>query len=539
MTSSIQDLSAQIAELTRALAEKDRTIAELSEQLQRATKEHTNSSSESVLSDQLRFIKTLFDTIPNPVFYKNTEGIYLGCNSSFANLILGIEPDQIIGCSLYDLPEQIPKKLADIYRKQDLALFANPGLQVYETKVKCSDGEIREFIFYKTTYHDTKGEVAGLLGLMLDVTEKNAIQLALKESEEKYRSMMESMTDAVYICSPDNQITYMNPRMIEQIGYDATGGFCYKTIHNLDEPCPWCSFSEICTGAQTETEIKSPRDGKTYLIRNSPIFHQDGSVSKMTIYHDITHRRQMERDLLQARKLEATGVFAGGIAHDYNNLLFIILGNLLLLEQHLPPASPGFSCLEAAEEAAQKSAQLTKRLLVFTHGEPLSLEKVSLAEIFQKILARYNPKKEYPIELSYDQGLPDLWVDTGLLVIALTNIIDNAIDAMPAGGTIQISAYPEMVEEPGVISENSPQNTRKIANIRIDISDKGPGIREDILPQIFDPYVSTKARGTDKGMGFGLATSYSIIKKHNGNLFAHSQLEHGATFTILLPIGTT
>ena len=314
-------------------------IKDLEQQLLRISKEKQHQTPESLsqltceLQDRLTFIQTLFDTIPNPVFYKNVKGIYLGCNRSFTDLILGITPEELIGCSLYDLPDVIPKNLADIYHKQDQKLFNNPGTQIYETRVYCSDSIERDFIFYKASYLDHGGKVAGLVGLMLDITDRKKIQKTLEESEEKYRSMMESMTDAVYICGPDLTINYMNPKMIEQVGHDATGFLCHKVLYNLQAPCPWCVFPRVKNNEKVDQEVQNPKNGSTYIVTSSPIHNPDGSISKMTIYHDITNRKRMEDELFLAKKIEATGVFVGGIAHDYNNLLLTIIGNLLMARQ--------------------------------------------------------------------------------------------------------------------------------------------------------------------------------------------------------------
>ncbi|BHH84819.1 PAS domain-containing sensor histidine kinase [Desulforhopalus sp. 52FAK] len=517
-------------------------INELEQQLQQTRKdkqfETTDSHSQitSELQDRLTFIQTLFDTIPNPVFYKNTKGIYLGCNQSFADLILGISPQELIGSSLYDLPDAIPKKLADIYYQQDQKLFNSPGIQVYETKVQCTDKILRDFIFYKSTYVDHEGEVAGLLGLMLDITDRKNIQKNLEESEEKYRSMMESMTDAVYICSPDLTIEYMNPKMVEQIGYDATGRLCHETLHNLEVRCPWCAFPRVNNGETLEQEVQSKHDGRTYLVTNSPIHHLDGSVSKMTIYRDISNRKQMETELLLAKKIESTGIFAGGIAHDYNNLLLTILGNLLMLKQStaLPPDSHASSLIVEAEDAVKTASQLTKRLLAFTHGEALTFEKKSINSCIEKVLERFPTGKKFPVEITFQPNLKPVYIDEGLFTIVVRSIVDNAKESMAHGGPITITV--SNID----IGETSPLYGKRLIEkvgdyIEINIKDKGEGIAKEVLAKVFDPYFSTKKRGAQKGLGLGLTTSYSITRKHSGHIIIDQEEGFSTVVTIYLP----
>jgi PAS domain S-box-containing protein len=527
-----QELLDRIARLERQLQERtDGGIARSADRSEGS--DDTAADRNHDLADRLRFIETLFDTIPNPVFYKNSAGVYLGCNQSFADLILGVPQDRIIGRSLYDLPDLIPKKLADIYHEKDLALLNNPGHQVYETKVKCADGQYRDFVFSKATYPDHRGRVAGIVGLMVDVTEQNRIKSQLKESEEKYRSMMESMTDAVYICSPDFHISYMNPKMIERVGYDASGLQCHKVLHSLESPCPWCTFAKVTMGEQTEVEVVSPKDGKTYMVTNSPIFHEDGSISKMTIYRDITQRKRLEKELLVARKIEATGVFAGGIAHDYNNLLFIILGNILMSKRALDENSEVISLLETAEKAARKAAKLTRRLLAFTHGDALSLKDHPVGDLIEDALKSLESTARYPVELRLADDLRTVHVDGGLISIALHNILQNAREAMKDGGPIIITATNILPDDRSGADKTLPDNHGNC--VCIAVSDRGTGIDKDILPQIFDPYFSTKQRDAKKGLGLGLSTAYSIIHKHSGVIRVDSAKDAGTTVSIYLP----
>ncbi len=536
-----KELQARILELEKQLAEK------------RSAEKHSGPSSAPAsrgrvldenhvrtrkeLIDQLRFVETLFNTVPNPVFYKNRHGVYLGCNASFSEQILGIPPERIIGRTLYDLPEVIPKTMADVYHRQDQDLLHNPGTQFYETKVRCADGVFRDFLFYKATYNSSSGEVAGLVGLMLDVTERKRIQLELWESKEKYRSMMESMSDAVYICAPDNRISYMNPKMIEQIGFDATGKKCHEALHNLEQPCAWCTFARVREGEITEIEVTSPRDRRVYIVTNSPVYHQDGTISKMTIYRDITRRKRIEEELLTARKLEATGLFAGGIVHDYNNLLLIILGNLLMLKKGIDVSSELYSLLQSAEEAAQKTAKLTRRLLVFTHGESLSLEKHDIKTVLEDVVCGLDQQTQCSVDLRVLCGALPVRLDASLFTIVMNNVITNAKEAMVAGGNIDI-AVTEVVLEKESAEVQGGVVEKPGRYVRIAVKDTGTGIPEEILPRIFDPYFSTRQRGAKKGLGLGLSISYSIMKKHEGALILDSKEGFGTTVSILLPVAS-
>ena len=164
---------------------------------------------------------------------------------------------------------------------------------------------------------------------------------AQRESEEKYRSMMETMDDAAYICSPDRRIEYMNSAMIRKLGYDATGESCHEAINNLGEPCRWCPMDRVQKNESAKTEIQSPKDGRFYQVSSSPMLHRNGTISKMTIYTDITQMKAAEEKLRQSQKLESLGTLAGGIAHDFNNILFSYHGIFGNFNLEITPWKPG------------------------------------------------------------------------------------------------------------------------------------------------------------------------------------------------------
>jgi PAS domain S-box-containing protein len=164
-----------------------------------------------------------------------------------------------------------------------------------ETYLLAKDGRIIEGVGVGFLV-DMEGQTC-LLGCFRDVTEKRRAERDLRESEEKYRSMMEAMDDPVYICSQDFLVTYMNPAMIRRIGRETLRGPCFKAIENLDERCPWCVHEKVQRGEHVKIEIWSPKDGLHYHVSHSPIFHIDGSISKMTIYRDITQEKLAQRAL--------------------------------------------------------------------------------------------------------------------------------------------------------------------------------------------------------------------------------------------------
>jgi CheY-like chemotaxis protein len=235
----------------------------------------------------------------------------------------------------------------------------------------------------------------------------------------------------------------------------------------------------------------------------------------------------MEAELQKAKKLESVGLLAGGIAHDFNNLLSVILGNVELARDYMHTGNNG-KYLEAAIQACFKGKDLTSRLITFSKGGT-PLKKIgNLSELI---------RESYRFAISGSNvncicDIPDdLWMtefDEYQMRHALSNIIVNAVESMPEGGVIRIAAENIMTD-----SDNPKQKKEKY--IRLTVQDHGVGIPEQNLPLIFDPYFSTKERGTEKGMGLGLSIAYSIVSKHNGYIFAESEPGKGTSIVIRLP----
>lgn len=256
------------------------------------------------------------------------------------------------------------------------------------------------------------------------------------------------------------------------------------------------------------------------------IIEFEGKHSILGIIADITERKITEADLLQTSKLESVGILAGGIAHDFNNILTVISGNISLAKMIVVEDTNDLTeVLTEVEKAAFQARDLTQQLLTFSKGGAPIKETASIQELLREsasfVLRGSNVNCNYTIA-------DDLWpvnIDKGQINQVINNLIINADQAMPEGGTIQLSAY-------NIHSGNDHLPSLKAAHyIKISIKDNGIGIDSQYLSKIFDPYFTTKA----KGHGLGLATCYSIIKKHDGDITVSSKLGNGTTVNIYLP----
>ncbi|MCZ6581047.1 MAG: response regulator [Nitrospirae bacterium] len=264
----------------------------------------------------------------------------------------------------------------------------------------------------------------------------------------------------------------------------------------------------------------------------SPICHQNGTVlGVVVVIRDMSERIKIEHELQKASKLESIGTLAGGIAHDFNNLLMSILGNISLAKLSLSPETLAFSQLLEAEKASLLAKGLTHQLLTFAKGGHPVKKPVRLVPILENATQLILREGKIQSEYRFPNDLWDLYADESQLHQAFHNLILNAQQAMPQGGTLEIEA--ENLH-PAELPKNAGLYFEDKAYVRIRIKDSGHGISNEHLVRIFDPYFTTKRQGS----GLGLATTYSIITSHNGQMEVTSTVEKGTVFTIYLPAAT-
>ena len=378
-------------------------------------------------------------------------------------------------------------------------------------------------------------KVTAIQIVLRDITERKQAEVALQESEEKYRSMMESMKNASYICSSELKIEYINPAMIDRIGKDATGELCYKAIYDRDGKCSWCVLDQINKGEKVDYEVVDPKDNHYYSVANSPIFHVDGNISKLTIFHDITEIKNIEAQLQQSRKMESIGTLTGGIAHDFNNLLFMISGNTEIALDDTPDWNPVHQNLQEIKTASLKAAGIVKQLLHFSRKTDQQLKPIGAVTVIKDSIKFL--RSTIPSNIKIQTQFPDteipILADSIQINQIMMNICINASHAMEeTGGTLKINIETSSLDKEAV--NNYPDLTIADNYLKVTLSDTGPGIPSETINRIFDPYFTTKKFG--KGSGMGLTVVQGIVKNHNGAITVNSEVGKGVAFTILFPV---
>ncbi len=372
-----------------------------------------------------------------------------------------------------------------------------------------------------------------LVTIYEDTTARMKTEKALEESEKKYRSMMEALDELVYICSPDFTIEYMNPSMIRWAGYDAIGEACHKTLHGFDTQCPWCVHGQVMDGVSKTIEVVSPRDKKTYLVSNSPIFHTSGKISKLTIFRDITEIKSMRQRLQQAQKMEAIGNLAGGIAHDFNNILFPIVGMSELLLDDLPPGSIEYENAKEIYRAGMRGGELVNQILTFSRQSEQRRVPVKVQQIIKEVLKLIRSTIPTSISIS-DFFQPDcgsIMANPTRIHQICVNLITNAYHAVEKkNGKIDVQVTEATLSQGELANSNLPAG----GYVKLSVSDDGYGIPADLIEKIFDPYFTTKAPG--KGTGLGLSVVYGAVKEHGGDIQVSSRIGHGTIFNVYFPL---
>ncbi|MDY6857107.1 MAG: ATP-binding protein [Thermodesulfobacteriota bacterium] len=350
--------------------------------------------------------------------------------------------------------------------------------------------------------------------------------------EKNYRSMMEAMSDSVYICSSDFRVAYMNPSMIKMIGRDATGELCHKVLFHNDEPCPWCFQSEVQQGERAETEIFMLKGKRSYNVIQSPILQEDGSVSLMAVYRDITMTKQLQHQLIRSERLSATGQLAATIAHEINSPLQGITSLLNAIKRTYNEDERLLEYLSLVKSGFISIRDTVKKLLDLNRPGNENKQLINVNMVIEntvELLKSHLNKNRVKIILNLSSGIPNITASPQQLGQVFMNLINNAIEAM-TGNSKSTNAWKTTEKTGGRITINSKLRKN---NITIEVADTGPGIAKEDIEYIFDPFYTSKK---EMGMGIGLSLCHGIIEDHNGSITAKNSPLGGAIITITLPI---
>lgn len=363
-------------------------------------------------------------------------------------------------------------------------------------------------------------------------------QKKLADSEARYRSLVENINDVIFSLDVEGIITYISPVMHSLSGFspEQVIGQSFKTfIHPEDLATLISIFEQTLAGKVEPHEFRLLEKTGTfrYVRSSSRPLMEDGEVIGLSgSLSDISEHKKLEEQLRQSQKMESIGRLAGGVAHDFNNMLSVILGGTELLRRKISPDDPAFKYLDQIAKAADRSREITRQLLAFSRKEIVSPKPVNLNSLIiesEKMLARLINED---IKLTF-RPATNLWtvmIDPSQIDQILMNLAVNARDAMPDGGSLTIETANIHVDESYC---QHCLDARSGSYVQLTISDTGIGMSKETREQIFEPFFTTKAVG--QGTGLGLATVYGIVTQNNGFICVYSEPEQGSAFKIYLP----
>ena len=360
----------------------------------------------------------------------------------------------------------------------------------------------------------------------------------LRESEERFRTMFESAPTATMLLGIDGSIMAVNRSLEALLGYseeELRGRPVEAHVHEDDRENGAHLYTELVRGERDSYRREAhfvTKDGRTVVTHLAAALVRDADEKPHYVIgmaEDVTEQKQLEDQLRQSQKLEAIGRLAGGVAHDFNNMLTVIGGYTAFALEHTDDGSPLRSDLDEITKATERAAQLTRQLLAFSRKQVLKPELLDLNEIVVELESMLRPMigEDIVMTLQLDPSLGPIEADPGQLHQVVMNLVVNARDAMPAGGALSIVTANADVHED--LGDGSIAPGRYVT---LTVRDAGEGIDETTLSQIFEPFFTTK--DSDKGTGLGLATVYGIVKQSGGYIAVESEVGVGSEFTIYL-----
>jgi PAS domain S-box-containing protein len=460
-----------------------------------------------------------------------------------AERIFGWKADEVLGRPLPIVPDD---KQAEFARLRGL-LMAGRNFSNLQLVRRKRDGSPVDCSLSTAPIRDDDGAVIGIMGAVEDVTERKRAEESLRASEQRFRVLVESAPDGVFVQTGGN-FSYLNRAAARLLGAAAPEELIGRPVLDRLHPDFRQAVSERMhrlnrkqTTAPRQEEVFLRLDGSPVHVEVTAVpIHFAGSDGALVFARDTTEiiqarlqQSHLKEQLHQAQKLESVGRLAGGVAHDFNNLLSVILGFSEMVLEDVGRDHPHHDPLRAIHEAAQRARDLTRQLLAFSRKQLLEIKIVDINRVvagFKRLLERLLGE-DIAVELALAAQPLTVKADAAQLEQVLMNLAVNARDAMPEGGTLTIETAAAALDNAD--NPDKPGLTPgDYAAIRV--RDTGCGMQPDILSRIFEPFFTTKDK--EKGTGLGLATTYGIVKQHEGGIWAHSEPGGGTTFEVYLPL---
>jgi two-component system, cell cycle sensor histidine kinase and response regulator CckA len=490
--------------------------------------EHALQKSESAL-------RSLFDAIPESVVLLDRQGTVLAANATFAAR-MNTTVTECAGTCAWDL---LSAEVAARRREWFEEVVDTRKVGVYE-----DDRGGSRIQHHICPIADPDGEIRRVVIFAVDVTDQHRLAAELIETTERYRQFVETSSNWAWEIDRHGRYTFVGDRVRSFVGYEpeeVLGRSPFDLMPEEEARRIGPFFNDCMKRREPFSAVENlarHKNGSLVVLETSgvPMFdHQGVYRGYRGMDRDVTARKQLEEQLRQSQKLEAIGQLAGGVAHDFNNILAAIMMHIGLLQSNprLDPDTRGG--LGELEAEAQRAATLTRQLLMFSRRAVLSVRPLDLngtvrdlTRMLQRVIGEH-------IDLRFEPhvGLPAVQADVRLVEQVLVNLVVNARDAMPKGGRLTIATAPIELAD----GDQHHPSGRPGLFVRLSVEDTGGGMPDDVVGRIFEPFFTTKEAG--KGTGLGLATAHGIVAQHEGWIEVESHVGRGTRFDVFLPVRRT
>lgn len=404
------------------------------------------------------------------------------------------------------------------------------------------DGHPHRIVAHGRSLYDTEGRKLGAAVSMHDAGAAQAADEALLASEERYRRLYTMTPVMLHSIDRDGRLLSVSDCWLDRLGYRREEVIGRRSVEFLtpesaayaaEKALPDFLRTGVCQDVPYQVLTKT---GEVLDVLLSAVaeYQEDGTFSRsMAVLVDVTDRKTMERQLVQAQKMESVGQLTGGLAHDFNNLLGVILGNLQLIERAVRADDRAMRRLAAAIGAVERGAELTRRLLAFSRRQKLETVSVDPNPLIDGMsdMLRRTLGESIALNCRLGDGMPMVRTDVSQLESAILNLAVNARDAMPDGGTLTIESSAVHLDEDYAAREHEVTPGDYVA---LSVTDTGIGIPAEVIDKAFEPFFTTK--GVGKGSGLGLSMVYGFMKQSGGHVRVYSEVGHGTTVRLYLPV---
>jgi PAS domain S-box-containing protein len=449
----------------------------------------------------------------------------------------------VVGRSHYDVFPEISERWKEIHRRA----LAGETLRSDQELFVRHDGSKQWLRWEVQPWYGAQNELGGLIIFSEDITDRVKAVEVLRESEERFRLVASITNDLILDCDLKSGTVWWNEGLFQNFGYDPVSfGTDLDTwtarIVPTDQKRVADGIGSLVgpDGSKWRDEYRIVRaDGRTAVVvdNRTVIRDEHGTAVRMLgSITDVTDRHDLDDRLRQSQKLEAVGQLTGGVAHDFNNLLTVILGNAEILTENLTHDHKLRLLAEMTALAAERGAELTKRLLAFARRQALEPKAVDINKLLSGMdsLLRRTSSEDIEIEVVHAGGLWSAMIDPGQLESAVLNLVVNAQHAMQGGGCLTIETANASLDD-AYANENEEVTSGQY--VMVSISDTGTGMDAETLQRAFEPFFTTKEVG--KGSGLGLSMVYGFIKQSNGHVKLYSEVGQGTTVKLYLPRATS